>query len=470
MLIKKTIQNLPAQLLAPLAQFLSIVAWTHLANQETIGLVTLITSSQELFNAVVLLWWTQFFMRHYHEYKNSNNSDLFFGTSRLLVALIASVQVVLAVINLRIIYPTADINLFLVVSGFVFFRCINQYLCVVAVTEGSALRNSVHTLSGPFFGLLIGLFLLKINYPSPIWPLLGYLIGEFLGVVFFVLFPGKKLYLKFCFDKKIVISAVKYGGPLPIQGLLSWASTNISRYLVTWQLGLSMAGNFAVGYGLGIRAGSMAAMVVTVVALPLAIKIHHQKGELEGIRQLSHNSVLLLGVMVPSLVGLAVLNNYIIDFMLAEDYKNSTKDILVWSLVAGGAISYVSHFLNHIFFLKKKTIWLPVIEFVVLVCTVVLSFFLIEKIGLAGAVIGVVIPKFFQIIVLLPILTVTLGLLVPWSDYARIFTAATLMAVFVHYTDWYFNLGFVISVIVGVFIYLIAMYFLFINRFLKNAN
>ena len=465
MLIKKTLLNLPAQLLAPLSQFVSIVAWTYLADHETIGTVTLITSSQELFNAVALLWWTHFVMRHYHEYAASGELPRLLATSRAVVLIVAILQGVLALINLYFfVDPDAAVSLAAAVTGFVAFRCVNQYLCVMAATRVSALDNTVHTLCGPFFGLGFGLLLLHFFGPAPLWPILGYLCGELIGLCYaFYKVEGNPF--RFRMDATILKRAIRYGGPMPAQGMLSWASINLSRYLVNWQFGLATAGSFAVGFGLGQRAGSMAAMAVTVVSLPLAIKRQHAGGTGEGMLQLADNSVLLLAVMLPALVGLQLVSHDLIPLILAREYHDSALNILPWSLLSGGLVAYTSHYLNHAFFLHKKTGALPLIELVVVVFTYLLALFLLPRFGLVGGVMAVALPKLVQVVCLMGSLPAWMGLIIPWRRYIKLSIATACMAIVVLAIPGGGLIALVSKVAAGGFAYLAASALLFYREF-----
>ena len=93
MLLSQTIKYLPAQVLGPLSQFLSIIFWTHLGDEKMIGLVTLVTVFQELAMAVFVQWWMHYSMREYGGFVADGRVDAYWATSRS-VLLLSSVGVV----------------------------------------------------------------------------------------------------------------------------------------------------------------------------------------------------------------------------------------------------------------------------------------------------------------------------------------------------------------------------------------
>ncbi len=99
MLLKQTLQYLPAQVLGPSAQFAAILIWTHVASPATIGAVTLIVIAQELLNGVLLGWWTQYCMRFYGHFFSVKRIDDFEAAAFWVLVGISALLVPLAIGN-----------------------------------------------------------------------------------------------------------------------------------------------------------------------------------------------------------------------------------------------------------------------------------------------------------------------------------------------------------------------------------
>ena len=100
MLLRNTLSFLPAQVLGPAAQLLSIIAWTHMANEKVIGVVTLVTAAQDLFVTVALAWWTLFVIRTYREHDAKDSGADLNGASLVIVCFSALIQAALSIGNI----------------------------------------------------------------------------------------------------------------------------------------------------------------------------------------------------------------------------------------------------------------------------------------------------------------------------------------------------------------------------------
>ena len=70
MLLKTTLLYLPAQVIGPLAQLVAMIVWTHLVDEPTLGVITLVTATHELMQIVFLAWWSQYALRFLGRYRD----------------------------------------------------------------------------------------------------------------------------------------------------------------------------------------------------------------------------------------------------------------------------------------------------------------------------------------------------------------------------------------------------------------
>ena len=70
MLLRHTLLYLPAQFVGPLFQLLAMIVWTHVVDEHTLGVITLITATHELLQIGFLAWWSQYALRFFGRFQD----------------------------------------------------------------------------------------------------------------------------------------------------------------------------------------------------------------------------------------------------------------------------------------------------------------------------------------------------------------------------------------------------------------
>jgi O-antigen/teichoic acid export membrane protein len=457
MLIKKTLQLLPAQLLGPLAQFSSIIIWTHLASSQTIGVVTLISGQQELIRTIFLAWWSHYALRFLGE--TGNSEEEFQATSNCILLFSSLIQCFFAYLLLKqFVVSDPDYLLSISVFLFVIFRNINLHNINIAAARSNTIDYNLLSIFGPVLGLVFGIILLKIYGDNPSYPLLGYMLGEVIGLAY-SFFRNKSALRKWKINNLILKQAINYSLPLIFSGALAWAAVNLSRYIIDHNLGVAAAGDFAVGFGLGQRAASLAAMLVGAASLPIAIRCMQESGIAAGMQQLANNCALLLAVVLPSLVGLYLVSPELVQLVVAKKFQKVTLEILPWALLSGGLYSIIYHYLNHYFLITKNTRPLIAVDGCLALITLGLSFPLIHSLGLVGGVIAMVLAASCVVLILMVYLLGYRELCFPTKDALKVIVATTVMAAAIlikpKFMDLKLNLG--SSILIGIITYATAL-------------
>src|SRR6187549_2887633 len=91
MLLKHTLLYLPAQFVGPLFQLLAMIVWTHVVDEHTLGVITLITATHELLQIGFLAWWSQYALRFFGRYQDGEEAKRFHRTENAI--LLASVVI-----------------------------------------------------------------------------------------------------------------------------------------------------------------------------------------------------------------------------------------------------------------------------------------------------------------------------------------------------------------------------------------
>jgi O-antigen/teichoic acid export membrane protein len=428
MLLRHTLLYLPAQIVGPLFQLIAMIVWTHVVDEHTLGIITLVTATHELLQIAFLTWWSQYALRFFGRYQERGEALRFYRTENavLLVSVIVQSVMIIAVV-LLVIAPDAKTGLLAATVGYVITRTLNLYIGERARVRHQIGVYSIQQVVGPAAGFIVGLVLIKLIGQSAEWPLAGYALAQFAAAI--IVLPkigyGRSFWP---LDREIVNHALHYGIPIVIGGALGWVGLNASRFIVNDMLGVAAAGLFAVGYGLGQRAAAVAAMLVTTAAFPLAVKSMEQGGSKVAMRQLADNSALLIAILAPSIAGIFILRTEIVHLLIATSFQQVTLAVLPLSTLAGSIRSVRAHFVDQAFLLHNRTRLMIVVSAIDAAVTVALSFIFIRYWGLVGAAGATVIAALAAAIVSFAIAVSKFGLTLPLNHLVPVAIATTAMA------------------------------------------
>jgi O-antigen/teichoic acid export membrane protein len=428
MLLRHTLLYLPAQIVGPLFQLIAMIVWTHVVDEHTLGVITLVTATHELLQIAFLAWWSQYALRFFGRYQDEGKALRFYRTENavMLASIILQSIIVIAVL-LLVIAPDARTGLLAATVGYVITRTLNLYIGERARVRHQILVYSIQQIVGPAAGFIVGLVLIKLMGQSAEWPLAGYALAQLAAAV--IVLPkigyGRSFWP---LDREIVDHALHYGIPLIIGGALGWVGLNASRFIVNEMSGVAAAGLFAVGYGLGQRAAAVAAMLVTAAAFPLAVRSMEQNGSKVAMRQLADNGALLIAILAPSITGIFMLRTEIVHLLIAAPFQQVTLAVLPLSALAGAIRSVRAHFVDQGFLLHNRTRLMIVVTAIDAAVTVVLTPFFIRYWGLAGAAGATVLAAIAAAIVSSAIGFTRLGLTLPFNHLVPIALTTTAMA------------------------------------------
>ncbi|MDB5514119.1 MAG: polysaccharide biosynthesis protein [Tardiphaga sp.] len=428
MLLRHTLLYLPAQIIGPLFQLIAMIVWTHVVDEPTLGVITLVTATHELLQIGFLAWWSQYALRFFGRYQDENDAQRFYRTENAVLAVSVMVQsLAVTGVLLLIIAPDASIGLLAAAVAYVMTRSLNLYIAERARVRHQIWIYSVQQIVGPSAGFIVGLILIRLCGQSAEWPLAGYAVAQLLAAVIVLpkLGHGRRFWP---IDREIVRHALRYGIPLIIGGGLGWIGLNASRFIVNDVLGVAAAGLFAVGYGLGQRAAAVVAMLVTAAAFPLAVKSMEQSGSKAAMRQLADNSALLIALLAPSIAGIFMLRAEIVHLLIASPFQQVTLAILPLSVLAGSIRNLRAHFGDQVFLLHNRTRLMIVVSAIDSTMTVLLTAICLRYWGLAGAAGATVMAAAAAATVSFAIGFAKFNLTLPVGHLARIALATIAMA------------------------------------------
>jgi O-antigen/teichoic acid export membrane protein len=428
MLVRHTLLYLPAQLLPALFQFGSLIAWSHLVSTDVIGAVTLFISVLEFLSIALLGGWNWYTVRYFGARDADKGDDATFrGTNTLVVSVSLAAQALIGVaIFYWIVDRTAQPLVGVLLVPLVASRALNIFQSERARASGDIASYSVAVMCGPVAGFGLGLLLIHVLGPTYTAIFAGFALAQLLGVAF-GLYRDRSWVGFGPLDLGLLRNALAYSAPLSISSIVAWIAQNSARLAISHLFGLSAAGIYALGFGLGYRASMVAALGVTAAAYPIAVKLANA-GDMSGaLRQLSTNGALLLGVLAPSAAGLAIMAPDLLTLLVKRDLHQAVYPVLMWTLAAGCLICVRQHFFNQVFLLKAHTRPIAAIAVAEALLAVILAAAIVPAWGPVGGAVSLAATSALSTLATF-YLARKEGLTAPWGDGARILVATVAMA------------------------------------------
>lgn len=387
MLVRQTLLYLPAQVLGPLFQFISILAWTHFLSPVEMGVFALVVAVQELAYVATTFWFTLYTMR-YHDPDATPAVKRALLDTELMVLCAASLATLGIVLMLPLVTGIPwSTELSLASAAYAISRGLVTHLSDRARTEHDTATYSVLQISWPVLGLAFGVALVVWGREDAVHVLWGYTLAQLfsLAIALVRLEFGRNPLL---YAREAIEKGLHYGLPLLIGGVFIWLANNGLRFVVELRESAAAVGLVTVGWGLGLRVAAFAAMLVTAAAFPVAMKRAREEGMDAGQAQLERNGVLLLAILAPASAGLVAIGTPFISLVVAEEFRAVTIAVLPWAILAGAIRNFRIHFAEQIFLLHERTrvpLWNDAIDAVLSLAGVALGLWLG---GLPGAVAG----------------------------------------------------------------------------------
>ncbi len=464
MLIRQTLLYLPAQLFAPLVQFIAAIVWTHFLSAHEYGDLMLILASQDLVFLLCLSWWTQYSMRYLAELTSREDAKSLQSQENAILLVSGLLQGIMTIFVLKMFVETANYILVSLSVVFVVTRGLLTHLAERARLHNRIFDYSITQMVGPVLGTLLG-FVLLTNYGGGIVAALaGFILAQLASLL--IVWVRLKFGIGLSWPSiDILKAAFAFGLPLLVAGGLAWFSVNGIRLIVEHLRGSAEVGLLSVGWGLGQRAISVVAMLVTAASYPLALKYMNNGEKSKAFAQVSINGALLIGLILPTIVGVLFVGPIIIKLMVGLEFQQATYMILPIAIIAAGLRNMRVHFLDQIFVLAEKPSVLLIVSIVEVIATGLFCWVGLVFYGLTGAALGCLLGTIIGAVTCWW-LAHGLGLKMPLMHLMKICIASAVMALglyFLNFEEGYTAL--ILKILLGVSIYLGAHAILYKVRF-----
>lgn len=422
MLLRQTLRYLPAQLIGPVVQFVSVLAWTHWLPPAAYGTVALVLAAQELVFQLGLSWWSHYTMRYYATLTDEAARARYQAVENAVLALSAAAQALIAWAVLATTAEALTPDLVAATAAYAVGRSLAGHLAERARATGRVAAYTWAQTAGPVLGFAASLAAITWAGPTAAAALGGLAAAQWivLPLVWRMLALGWRMRL----DAKILGAALAYGVPLLVTGALGWVSLNGIRLLVERAEGAAALGLLSVGWGLGHRVISVAAMLVTAAAFPLAVRRMSEAGLEAAMAQVSRNGALLLAVLVPATAGVVWLAEPAVALLVGAEFREMTALLLPAAVLAGAVRGLRVHFADQAFLIAERTgllFWVNLFE---AAAALGLAWVGLRWGGLLGACLGSLAAYAAGAVLCFGLAAARAGLPLPWPAAARV-TAAT---------------------------------------------
>lgn len=474
MLIQHTLRYLPAQLLSPLAQLLSMVLWTHWLAPTEMGVFTLVTVTQEIAYLICLSWFSVYALRYLPAAEDSAGMRRYLATENvvLLSSIVAGFAV--AAVTGWVLAGTEDLLMAsLSIGAYFVTRAASTHYAERARAQSAFVAYTWLQTAGPVGGLLLGLLAME-HVRADAWVLLlAYAAAQAVGIAMALPRMGMQ-WSALRPDRELLKSAASFGAPMLALGILGWIGENYLRYLVQWREGAATLGLMIVGWALGRRCASVASMLVTTAAFPLASRLLNEGRREMALEQLRINAALLLAVLVPVTVGVEILGGVLVGLSVAEEYRQLTTELLGLSMFAGALRNLHMHVTDQLMVLERRFGMVARIDvFEIGLCTLA-SLAGLAASGIHGAVMGQALGSALTLLLSVFWARTRLGFVWPAQETVKVLLASGVMGLALLNLKVPATLsGLVLASVAGALIYAAVLALLFwadLRRFVASAR
>jgi O-antigen/teichoic acid export membrane protein len=236
-------------------------------------------------------------------------------------------------------------------------------------------------------------------------------------------------------DRERLVVLLIAGIPLTISSVLLAMSGIIDRFIVAHIVGVGEAGRYVASADLVNQALLMPAMSLASAFMPLAVRTFAQEGADAAARQLADGIEILFAVMLPACVGFAIVSHHAGDLALGPDFRGIAGEIM--PIVAFALLFQIltQQYLHVSFLISNRNSFYLWNTGSVFVFNIVVSYLLIEQIGVVGGAWGRLASSIFGFLGALLLTRWAFPVPLPLGRLARILLAGLVMAVVVRALD-----------------------------------
>lgn len=280
------------------------------------------------------------------------------------------------------------------------------------------------------------------------------------------------------FNYRKLLKLLQYGWPLSLTFMLLELIHATDRVLLSWLIGFEAAGQYAVAFSLPFQLLILVGSAINMAAYPLILQALEQQGEEAAKSKLADYLLILLGLLLPSYLGLIAVSDDFMPLLIGIDYLNESLRLLpaIGLLLVINAI-YLFYISLGFQIAKQthKTIWVVGIAALL---NLILNLILIPYYQIDGAILASLVSYLICVGYGYRLSANYFKMPILWSELIKLTIAASLMLVILKNLPIGTGLieGF-IRILVGLIVYLAMVWLLNVGQirlalvdFFKTVN
>lgn len=238
------------------------------------------------------------------------------------------------------------------------------------------------------------------------------------------------------FDRVTFRTMLGFGIPMAMSGGVFAFHSALDRLLVAYLLGDAAAGVYGAAADLVRQIILFPALSVASAVVPLAIRSLTEEGPAAADAHLTRSGELLLAVVLPAVVGLAIVAPHFAALILGPEFRD-TAAALIPILVFAWLFQTISQqFVQVSFHLAKKPSLMVAHGTAILIVNVIAMALLVRPFGLKGAAWSLVIAEAAGVVAGYILSRRAHPLPLAWRPIARVVLAVAVMAVPTGLLEW----------------------------------
>lgn len=221
-----------------------------------------------------------------------------------------------------------------------------------------------------------------------------------------------------------------YGMPLAISGLVISGNSTLARVMVANELGSVTAGQY--GAALDVTGQLMTVVAGSVCAImgPAAIRAFAKKGATGARQELAAGFELLLGILLPLIVGMMVVAQPFAAVVSGHEFTSTLGMLLPMLAVSRGLNVFAQYYLHLGFQIVETPMRQVVCGGATLAINLIMNFLLMRHFGLMGAAAALVLADLCGVLVAFLLLRPVFPMPFPVAKALQIAAATAAMGVF----------------------------------------
>ena len=423
MLLQHSIIYILAKIIPAIMAFAALSLYTHFLSPSEYGVYTLIFTGAVFLHNVIFNWLPAGTLRFWSNKSYSQNaftSTLAKSYTKILLGLLAVTLIVVA-------YYWQEPEALWAISTYLLLFALAIYTITQSIfsVKIKPVSYAYLTISYSSLALLAGTIFAYLGYGAT-----GVLIGITLGLLIPALFAFNETWLPYkkeSYDKDLFKKLWIYGLPLASAALLEEFTKVADRFMLAGLQDKAQAGLYAVGYDLSGNSILMIMSAISLAAYPVIIKLLDDEGKDAAMDYFHKYVILLLGIAVPSVVGLNLVGPDLVYLLIDEKFQESVITLLPWITSAIFLMGLQAFYFDLAFQLGQHVIAIVKISIVIAVVNLSLNYWLIPTMGINGAAIATL-----SSFALGSILSAIMGrkhftLPFPFKEFAKIILASLVM-------------------------------------------